>query len=335
MEKIMKVIKRLILCLSILFCAVSISNAAVECTIDLTSCPDWEYGDPSTWTANSDNHSLKIICTDNGSAVAGYSAQFQVTVNRGNETSGYTPFTDITLESTPTDSNGEAYLSLPLIHVPYGDGTYAHICPFDDIVFNPDGGSFSPLASFLNNSSGIDTYILSCLGKLGCCEITVTIICNPVKTFTFCTTSSALICNLFNYEDSYIKIASVFKSNQICNYCTFQCEGETAISLSSFTAKGAFRKVILQWKTETEIDNAGFNIYRAESENGQYDKINSDQIPPKGKSIQGSGYVYIDRDVVNGMEYFYKLEDIDLAGNSTYHGPISVTPKIMPALFGK
>ena len=46
------------------------------------------------------------------------------------------------------------------------------------------------------------------------------------------------------------------------------------IELASFTATPKISKVILQWSTESEIDNAGFNLYRSESEDGEYVKIN-------------------------------------------------------------
>ena len=37
----------------------------------------------------------------------------------------------------------------------------------------------------------------------------------------------------------------------------------TVIELSSFTATPYTRQVILKWSTESETDNAGFNIYRS------------------------------------------------------------------------
>lgn len=101
----------------------------------------------------------------------------------------------------------------------------------------------------------------------------------------------------------------------------------TAIELASFTASPAFRKVTVQWSTATEINNAGFNLYRAESENGEYVKINSELISAQGTSTQGTTYTYIDRGLKNGEAVFYKLEDIDLSGKSTFHGPASTTPR--------
>jgi hypothetical protein len=103
----------------------------------------------------------------------------------------------------------------------------------------------------------------------------------------------------------------------------------TVIKLSSFTASATYRKIILSWTTESEIDNAGFNIYRSESKDGEYIKINASLIPAKGSSTQGASYEFIDTNVQNRKTYYYKLEDIDLSGTSTMHGPVSATPRLI------
>jgi hypothetical protein len=106
------------------------------------------------------------------------------------------------------------------------------------------------------------------------------------------------------------------------------CEA-TLIELASFTATPKSNEVILEWSTESETDNAGFNIYRSESENGQYTKINDTLIPAQGSSTQGASYEFTDKDVQNRKTYYYKLEDIDLNGTSTMHGPVSATPRLI------
>ena len=103
----------------------------------------------------------------------------------------------------------------------------------------------------------------------------------------------------------------------------------TLITLSSFTATPKAGKVTLQWGTETEIDNAGFNLYRSETEDGNYTKINSSLIPAQGSSTQGANYEFIDYGLKNGKTYYYKLEDIDLNGTSTMHGPVKATPRLI------
>ena len=85
----------------------------------------------------------------------------------------------------------------------------------------------------------------------------------------------------------------------------------------------------MQWTTESEIDNAGFNLYRSESADGEYIKINDSLIPAQGSSTQGASYEFIDTDVKNRKTYYYKLEDIDLNGVSTFHGPESAMPRLL------
>jgi hypothetical protein len=103
----------------------------------------------------------------------------------------------------------------------------------------------------------------------------------------------------------------------------------TAITLASFEAKAGNRKVTLIWETATEINNAGFNILRAESENGEYVQINKSLIPAQGTATQGSSYMFVDTEAANRMTYYYKLEDIDLNGSSTMHGPVNATPRLI------
>ena len=114
------------------------------------------------------------------------------------------------------------------------------------------------------------------------------------------------------------------------------CEGTpTAINLSSFTATPKAGKVIIQWSTEAEVDNAGFNLYRSDLENGGYNQLNDSLIPAEGSSTQGASYEFIDKDVKNRKTYYYKLEDIDLRGKSTMHGPVSAMPRLIFGILRK
>ena len=109
----------------------------------------------------------------------------------------------------------------------------------------------------------------------------------------------------------------------------------TAITLASFRAEPGAGHITLIWETATEIDTRGFNIYRAESENGNYIKINTSLIPAKGSATQGASYKFVDTAVQNRRTYYYKLEDIDLNGTATMHGPVSATPRWLFGIFGK
>ena len=101
----------------------------------------------------------------------------------------------------------------------------------------------------------------------------------------------------------------------------------TLINLSSFTVKANNGRIKLEWITESEIDNVGFNLYRAESESGEFLKINAVLIPANGSSTQGAAYEFTDTNVQNRKTYYYKMEDMDLNGNASIHGPVSATPR--------
>ena len=95
--------------------------------------------------------------------------------------------------------------------------------------------------------------------------------------------------------------------------------------ITSFTASTEMRDIILKWTTAYEIDIASFNLYRSESEHGEFVKINVSPIPALGNPSLGARYTYTDRNLKPRSTYYYKLEDFDHSGNSIKHGVISAT----------
>ncbi len=100
------------------------------------------------------------------------------------------------------------------------------------------------------------------------------------------------------------------------------------IALESFTAEPGNGKVTLSWMTSSEVDNAGFNIYRAGAD-GEYGQINAALIPATGSATEGAVYEFVDGDAKNRTAYSYKLEDVDLDGTVTSHDPVSATPRLI------
>jgi len=109
------------------------------------------------------------------------------------------------------------------------------------------------------------------------------------------------------------------------------CE-PTLITLVSFTAEASNGRVKLEWETAMEIDNLGFNLYRSKSRDGVYTQLNSDLIVAEGSWVKGANYVFDDEDVKNRKTYYYKLEDIDIYGISTFHGPVSAMPRVISGI---
>jgi hypothetical protein len=98
----------------------------------------------------------------------------------------------------------------------------------------------------------------------------------------------------------------------------------TAISLLSFTATGQNDTVQVAWETASETGNLGFSLYRADSPAGPYRRITDQLIAGLNFSAEGRVYNYADTDVTAGQPYFYKLEDLDMDGRRTFHGPVGV-----------
>ena len=97
------------------------------------------------------------------------------------------------------------------------------------------------------------------------------------------------------------------------------------IELEQFTAAAASQgnRIILTWTTLSEIDNAGFNLWRSEAEEGEYIRINPRIIAAEGGSTLGAEYAYTDYTAQPATVYFYRLENIDTSGARTFHGPVS------------
>ncbi len=98
----------------------------------------------------------------------------------------------------------------------------------------------------------------------------------------------------------------------------------TAVDLISFTATGQEASVLVEWETAQEINNLGFNLYRSCERYSSYTKLNRRLIPGLISSVSGKQYTYTDTDVTRGVLYYYMLEDVDLSGMRTMHGPVCV-----------
>lgn len=101
----------------------------------------------------------------------------------------------------------------------------------------------------------------------------------------------------------------------------------TAVKLSSVTATESNGSVALRWQTGFEVDNLGFNVYR--EVRGKRTRINpsiiagSALLARQGTSLTaGQSYAWRDRTNQGKETVQYWLEDIDLDGTRTLHGPI-------------
>jgi hypothetical protein len=102
-----------------------------------------------------------------------------------------------------------------------------------------------------------------------------------------------------------------------------QQDGALVVNLISFRAGGLADRVHLAWETATEVNNAGFHIWRAPAGTESYERLTGSLIPAEGGPAWGAAYTYNDQDVKAGRTYRYLLEDIDSSGVSSFHDPAS------------
>ena len=87
------------------------------------------------------------------------------------------------------------------------------------------------------------------------------------------------------------------------------------VTLSSFRAQlNKNGKIILSWITESEIDNAGFNILRSQSKQGPFVRGNSKLIQGAGTTGKRSSYTWTDTTAKPDVAYYYRIEDVSFSG---------------------
>lgn len=85
------------------------------------------------------------------------------------------------------------------------------------------------------------------------------------------------------------------------------------VELSSFALAYQNYVVNLEWRTETESSNWGFDIYRKHVPDKSYKKIG--WVKGAGTTSNPKTYMYIDKSIKSGETYFYYLESIDTDGS--------------------
>ncbi len=102
------------------------------------------------------------------------------------------------------------------------------------------------------------------------------------------------------------------------------------VQLSQFSAKFVNDEVVIDWTTESELNNAGFNIYRSTSPIKDFHPINTKLIQGAGTTGERNTYQFIDKTANPDVAYYYRLEDVDLTGKrglfTTYRLRGVITP---------
>ncbi|NOY07088.1 MAG: T9SS type A sorting domain-containing protein [Chlorobi bacterium] len=104
------------------------------------------------------------------------------------------------------------------------------------------------------------------------------------------------------------------------------------VEMSLFFALATTEGVSLRWKTETETNNYGFEIYRAAERDGPWTRRGF--VRGAGSTTQPRSYRFLDPWDTPTREnvYWYLLKQIDIDGTVTEYGPLRVTSITAPPL---
>ncbi len=84
--------------------------------------------------------------------------------------------------------------------------------------------------------------------------------------------------------------------------------------LSKLIPDDAPGRVIVRWRTETQEENLGFNIYRSENPDGPYERVNRSLIPGEGSTNIPKDYCFEDKPLPRGKVYYYYIESVSVNG---------------------
>jgi hypothetical protein len=114
---------------------------------------------------------------------------------------------------------------------------------------------------------------------------------------------------------------------QTVDLYSWDSDSPLPVTLSTFSAIYENNSLLLQWTTQSESNNSHWNVYRSESGNfGQANQINGSTIEGYGTTSEPSYYSYQDVDTpLPDTSYWYWLESVDYSGETSLHGPVSVT----------
>ena len=111
------------------------------------------------------------------------------------------------------------------------------------------------------------------------------------------------------------------------------------VELIAFNAASEDGGILLSWRTASEINNAGFEIWRADSRDTIRtliaDFTTNPELRGAGNSSTGKSYQFLDNDVTSGNRYTYQLADVDINGFREFLQILSIeySPNDIPEKF--
>ena len=109
-------------------------------------------------------------------------------------------------------------------------------------------------------------------------------------------------------------LLELLKKNPVVNIYLKEGGQPLPVSLSHFRAEQTDAGVVLKWTTESEVDNAGFYIYRSKARDGEFKVVNPTMVQGAGTTGERKEYTWTDTTAKPNTVYYYQIEDVSHAG---------------------
>jgi len=107
------------------------------------------------------------------------------------------------------------------------------------------------------------------------------------------------------------------------------------VQMTAFLAEPEEQGIHLVWRTASESHAVGFYVWRSSAEKGDYQRVSHALIPAVGNDSHGGEYGFLDRQVQEGVTYWYRVECVSTDGTSDFYGPVSALGvQAVPREFG-
>ena len=91
--------------------------------------------------------------------------------------------------------------------------------------------------------------------------------------------------------------------------------GALPVSLSKFRPERLDSgEIVVRWITESELNNAGFNILRSDARDGEFTQLNTKLIAGQGTTSERTVYEFPDTSAKPNVVYYYQIQDVSLDG---------------------
>ncbi len=78
----------------------------------------------------------------------------------------------------------------------------------------------------------------------------------------------------------------------------------------------------IRWKTSSEVNNFGYDIFRGSTEDGPFEKLTEKPLAGAGTTDLQQSYEFLDYEIEPGTVYYYYVESISMDGEREKFTPV-------------